>query len=544
MRSWVQRLERWLEPAVVAAAALWVLWFFHLQMVGLTDRHFLEWDARAHTLSAWRYHGTGLFANDLLVDFAAVYYPPGVKVVYWAGTIFTDPHWLSKLVPFLLGGVVVWQAYHLGRAVGGRVLGAAAVVLLLHCHFVWGRIVGLNARAFGFPLMVSFLRYTVEKRERPALAVLLAESFFYPSTFLLCAPAYGLTLLWPWKLDRRWLRFGAVLAAGIAVLGITALTVDKRIGHPIALAELMTLEQKGIVGTWPLPPALDVMLQAARTSLHDDYGPIRWLRKWPGREDGGILLLVAAVLATRAWRNLGKMPLVFPALFIGSLLAFFAAQEFPYRLYIPERLLQYAWPPLLIFGFLFVAYFAFSTLSERHAGVLAALLVCGLELGLYGDGLTPDINVHNWRGRDDATVQFVATLPKEATVAAAFDLSSSIQTFARRKVLMSSILNTPIHYPIAVELERRIREYYAAYYARDMTPVRAMMDADHVDYLVVDARDFGPDAWRRAEYLMWTRLARMLVAAGPVEQMLWAKPPAQAVVFRNGPVTVIDLHKL
>ena len=31
-----------------------------------------------------------------------------------------------------------------------------------------------------------------------------------------------------------------------------------------------------------------------------------------------------------------------------------------------------------------------------------------------------------------------------------------------------------------------------------------MMATDHVDYLVVDARDFGPDAIKRAEYLMWT----------------------------------------
>ncbi|MGZ3439602.1 MAG: hypothetical protein ACXVDD_08795 [Polyangia bacterium] len=546
MRAW-QQLQRWIEPALLAAAAAWTLWFFYLQLPGLTDAHFLEWDARAHTLSAWRYHGTGLFKDDLLVDFAAVYYPPGVKLVYWIGTLFANPHWISKLVPFLLGGVVVWQSFALGRALGGRVVGAAAVVLLLHCHFVWGRIVGLNARAFGFPLMISFLRYTVEKRERPALGVLLAETFFYPSTFLICAPAYGATLLWPWKLDRRWLRYFAVVGAGLAVLALTALRVDPRIGHPILIDELATLRQRGIVGTWPLPPARDVMLQAVRTSLHDDYGLIHWMAKTPARVDGWILGFVAGALALlllRRWRTLGRVPIVFPALFAGSVAAFFAAQWFPYRLYIPERMLQYAWPPLLLFGFLLLAYLAFFTLTQRWAGVLAALLVCGLELAFYGDGFQRDINIHDWRRRDDLTVQFVATLPKEATVAASFDQSSSIQTFARRKVLFSSILNTPIHYPIAVELERRIEEYYRAYYARDLAPVRAMMAADHVDYLVVDSRDFGPDAIKRAEYLMWTGLARALINAGPRDKMLFANPPAGAVIFRFATVTVVDLHKL
>jgi hypothetical protein len=548
MRAWLQRLQQWVEPAMLAAAAAWTLWFFWLQTRGLFDAHYLEWDARAHTLSAWRYHGTGLFPHDLLVDFAAVYYPPGVKLVYWIGTLFANPHWISKLVPFALGAVVIWQTYALGRALGGRVLGAAAVVLLFHCHFVWGRIVGLNARAFGFPLMISFLRYTVEKRERPALGILLAETFFYPSTFLICAPAYGATLLWPWRLDRRWLRFLGVVAAGLIVLALTALRVDPRIGHPILLSELATLQQRGIVGTWPLPPAADVMWQAVRTSLHDDYGVIRWLpAKLAWRENGTPLAIAAAALALlllRRWRTLRRVPIVLPAMFAGSIVAFALAQWLPYRLYIPERMLQYAWPPVLIFGFLLLAYLAFSTLTERWAGVLAALVVCGLELFFYGDGFTRDINVHDWKRRDDAVVQFIATLPKDVMVAAPFDTSSSIQTFARRQVLFSSILNTPIHYPIALELERRIQEFYVAYYARDLAPVRAMMAADHVDYVVADARDFGPEASKRAEYLMWTSLARMLIARGPADQMLFAHPPPQAVVFRSGPVTVIDLHKL
>lgn len=544
MRGWLQKLEPVVEPALLAAGAVWVLWFFYLQLGGIGDTHFLEWDARACTLAAWRYHGTGLFPDDLLVDFAAVYYPPGVKVVYWICTIFANPFWVSKLLPFVLGGVVVWQSFCLGRTLGGRVVGMAAVVLILHCHFVWGRIVGINARAFGFPLMISFLRYAVEKRERPALAILLAESMCYPSTFLICAPAYGLTLLWPWKLDRRWINYGVTLALAGVVLGLTVLRTDPRIGHPIRMSELMTLQQKAIVGTWPLPTPGEVMESTLHTSLYDDYGVIPWLRKWAPRTSGALLLLVFAVLATRAWGNLRKIPLVFPALFLGSLLAFAVAQSVPYQLYIPDRLLLYSWPPLLLFGFLLVAYLAFSTLTQKWAGVLAALLVCGLELGLYGDGFARDINIHNWTSRDTPMVQYFATLPKNVLVAASFDNSSSIQAFARRKVLFSSILNTPIHYPIGVELERRIREFYLAYYARDLAPVRAMIETDHVDYLVVDARDFGPDAMKRAEYLMWTPLARSMIAAGPVDQLVWAHPPDKAVVWKSGPLSVIDLHKL
>lgn len=549
MQSWRLRLERSVEPALLVAAAAWTLWFFRLQLYGITDAHYLEWDARSGTLGPWRYHGTGLFPNDLLIDFADVYYPPGVKAVYWVGTLFMNPFYVSKYVPFLLGAFLVWQTYALGRTLGGRVVGAAAVVLLLHCHFVWGRMVGVNARAFGFPLMISFMRYAIERRERPALTVLFAEAMFYPSTFLICAPAWGATLLWPWKLDRRWLRYFAVVAAALVVVGLTTLRTDPRIGHPIRMSELMTLRQRAIVGTWPLPPALDTMRQTVRTALHDDYGVVRWLEKSPARVNGLIVAIVAGALAllllVRRWRLIARVPIVFPALFVGSVAAFLVAQAVPYRLYIPDRLLLYAWPPLLLFGLLLLAYLAFSTLmTPRWAGVAAAVVCCALELGFYGDGFYRDINVHNWTRRDDATVAFARSLPKEVLIAAPFDLSSNIQAFARRKVLFSSILNTPIHYPIAVELERRIEEFYRAYYARDMAPVRAMMDADHVDYLMVDARDFGPEAVKRADYLMWAPLARSLLAAGPPDKLLFAHPPDAAVVYRNGPVSVVDLHKL
>lgn len=547
MRKWLRYVDRAVEPACLLFAAAWTLWFFWLQTTHLLDPYFLEWDARACTLAAWRYHGTGLFPNDLMVDFAAVYYPPAVKLVYFIATFFANPHWVSKLVPFALAPVVVWQSYCLGRALGGRILGAAAVILILHCHFVWGRIVGVNARAFGFPLVLTFLRYAVEKRERPALAALLAATLFYPSSFLVCAPAYGVTLLWPLRPDARWLRYGVTVAVGIVILALTSLRADPRIGHPISMKELDTLEQRGIVGTSPLPPALDVMKQVVRTSLYDDYGRVRWLRHAKAREEGTVVLVLAIVFAVVAGTRLRRLPPIFLGLLGGSLLAFWVAQTFPYRLYIPDRILLYAWPPLLLFGLLYVGALAFSRLTaqQRYASLMAAVAVVGVELAFYGDGMTREINIHNWHGRaEDATVRFAATLPKDVTLAAPFDKSSSIEAFARRQVLFSSILNTPIYYPIGLELERRIRDFYLAYYARDWAAVKRLRDVDHVDYLVVDARDFGPDARRRAEYLNWTALARAQIAAGPVDQLLWAHPPADAIAFHDGNDSVVDLRKL
>ena len=53
-----------------------------------------------------------------------------------------------------------------------------------------------------------------------------------------------------------------------------------------------------------------------------------------------------------------------------------------------------------------------------------------------------------------------------------------------------------------------------------------------------------PSALKRADYAMWSPVARALISAGPVDKLLFAHPPAAAVVARNGPLSVIDLGKL
>ena len=154
--------------AFAAFAAAYVLVFVALQTPGLFDRGVLEWDARAFPLAAFRYHGTGLFPDDFIVDAAARYDTPVWVACYWLGSLLVDPFEVSKLLPFLLLAMLVWQAYQLGHARGGVALGVACVVAIVHCTLVWNRIVGGNPRAFGFPLVIAFLRYASTGAERCA----------------------------------------------------------------------------------------------------------------------------------------------------------------------------------------------------------------------------------------------------------------------------------------------------------------------------------------------------------------------------------------
>jgi hypothetical protein len=155
------------------------------------------------------------------------------------------------------------------------------------------------------------------------------------------------------------------------------------------------------------------------------------------------------------------------------------------------------------------------------------------------------MNLWDWSPYDTPTVRFIGTLPKDVLVAAPLKASSFIQYLALRRTLFSSITNTNHYYGYAVENERRIRAYYEAYYARDLETVRRFAATYHVDYLVVDALDFGPDALQRSRYTEpWTTLARQLLTATPPQNMALAHPPPAAIAFRDGTIMVLDLKKL
>jgi hypothetical protein len=545
-REWVARRDRrWLDAALVVAAAAYTIAFVVHQLAGVADPYDIEWDTRVNTLPAFRWHGQGLFPHDVLVDRAWAQCPPLWRLLFWVGTVAMDPFVLSKVLSFALLAFLIYHAFRFGQHHGGPVMGATVVVLLLHCNFIWDRTWGSTARSFAFPFIVTFLRYAATGAERRALLMLLLLGASYPSGFLCCAMAYGLTLLVPFKLDRRWLRFAVVGGVAATIAAAMALTVPADIGHPIHWDELLTLKQKISGGLFPLEETHESIDRAAQSSLWNTYhGPALLLDKFGMRSGGALMVLVVGLLVMRAGRRLRDVPKIFPALLIASLVAFFVARLVAYRLYFPNRMLQYTWPPLFLMVLPLVAARALA-IDRWRGAVAGGVLLVGVQLLFYGDGLAHRINRRDWSGDDTPVVRFIGTLPKDVLVAGSSHTCSGVQVFAHRQVLFSNISNIMHYYPHALEIERRAGAYFAAYYARDLADVRRLRDVFHVDYLIGDARDFGPDALARSQDAgLWGPEVRTMLAMGPRDQLYFSHPPPAALVFREGTTWVVDLRKL
>lgn len=536
----------WPESALIVGVFVWVAAWLQPKFLHVWSAGWIEWDARAMGLAAWRFHGTGLFPRDLGADLASAMCPPGWKLLYWIGTLFTDPYQVSRLLPFVLVSFVAWQVSACARARGGPVVAAVTLFLVLRCPFVWDRICGANPRAFGLPLVIAFLRYALERRGRATAIVLVAQAAFYPSVLMVCAPAFALLCVrdaWRDRSIRPLILLAICGAACVALVAPTVFFVDPRIGSAITIEQLAHLKQRSIWSLYPLPPHHWIFMRAYQLPLQDDAA--RPLTTVPVGHaiDFAIAALAAIVFSVAAVRR--KLPLALYVTAACSVAAYFLACAVAYRLYVPDRLLHYVSVPLILLFFLPLTAELLALLKVRRAPLLASLLIVVATVVASGDGLASIHDLRDFRPRNDKSFDFIAKLPRDVLIAAHPARSSDIEVFGQRSVLFSGITNAPNFATYGITVEQRISDFYTAYYAADLSMVRRFVADEHIDYLVIDERDFGPKANERAAYVEpWTTLARRLLYSTPPANMVLANPPASALVFQDGPVKVLAAPRL
>lgn len=542
---------RWVEWALAALSLVYFAYFVAVQIPDIPNTWILEWDTRATSLPAWRYHGTGLFPNDLIVDYMGAFYgTPGWSVLFWVGTLFADPLVVTKVVPLFALAVVVWQ----GGAFGYRRFGpagfAVSVVMLVSTYWIWFRLLGFNSRGFGFPLLCAFVRYTDAKAEKRALATLFIAALSYPSVLLLMGPAYGLVLLFQRAPLKAWMRLAGVGALCFAVMARQMLFPDPRVGRPPTYEQAATLRQMGPGSNqpfYPLASAHDFLMPVVE-GFFEPAGKAPWrkARTRLQRHRIAYAALFAVALGALTRRRLKNLPLVFGATLVSAIVMYFVIRAVAYRLYLPDRPLTFAYPVALALGLPVLAYEAFTRLTQKWAPVLAALTVSTFFLLMRGDGVVPPAQaMPNYAAWNTPVLGFVRTLPKDVLIVAHPEQSSVIQAYAQRSTLFSMHSNTPFFYQYALEMEARFEEFYVAFYATSWEPFERLRDQRGVTHVVYNEADLGADALSRALYAEpWDSLNELLINASFPEDRVLAHPPPEAVVFHEGGEIVVDLRLL
>lgn len=537
----------------------------------------------------WRYHVDGAMpAGDLLTDYAFLMHAP---IGWWAPmallSTFLTPLAAAKVlsvVAYVVTGALAWLIVFRSTR-NNFYVAAAALVLVARCQDCHYFLAGGYARSFGPALVLLFVLAWAFWSHRAVLLVLILQAALYPSVVVACGLAYGtycvlavaagqlgaasqLRLRVRLRLRLQLRRCATLALAGVVIIGLgmmQELRAPKEWGAVVWLEDALKMPawgRGGRIQEAPLQPiSLEVNRNLVRAFTTTGHVPVRLLARsldtrlpWNGSQIAHFFVgvwfgLFLLVVARRIWRGPAygfHVPWQMPALFVAAFVGYLLARALAFKLYLPYRVLAHSWVWLILLVVPLVAYeLGLWMASRKRATAIAVVLSLAPTLFLLGDGLAvvPGIYPNSAANREHLHAWVKKKTPLDAFFAGDLGSMDKIPLFTHRQVLVNRVLAHPFRPGFYALVDERIRETYAALYANDPAALIAFGKKWSVDYVLyhheivtrVDRRLFEPIKRDVA------RLFRANKARGPfaIETV-----PASAVVYRKGPLRVIDLAKL
>ena len=530
-------------------------------------------DARAQIWPLLRYTGEGLFEHDLIAQYYLDVFPIGFKSLYiWAAWLW-HPYGLSKLLPYVLLAITLLLAGAAARRLGGKLATWTTAALMLGCGVYLWRMTGGLPTAFGFPLMAAALWAVVAGQVWALGAVIVLAGLFYPpvavsagialAAWLLLLPRDDRGVAANWPFPRRL----TVLVATALLLALAVLPATigaHRYGRLLSDRDAAQYPEAGPQGRWSAddrPPypnivrSIDTFGQRALIGVGEPWPTTA--AHWLGATDApltrvavtntarGAIVIAAVLFCLLAWRDppARRVAMLFGAIVLGYTLP--CGTDL--HLFHPQRQVLYGLPILLT---VVVASGATSVgrwiaqLTGRPwiDGAAATVLCIGLVAVVGGRG-SKDIGLDIRIRPDSALLKFCASVPADSVIAGwPVGFIDDVPYVCQTSVLVSSETHQVFHEQYVLEMRRRMAALIDAYFATEPGPLLRLRDEYDVDYLVIDRRDYGPQPPRYFEpFDHWAEEAHaQMQQAGPET----LRHSASAAVFIDGPLLVLDLHRL
>jgi hypothetical protein len=434
------------------------------------------------------YHAEN-FAGDLVLKTMKGYLAPLHYWISYGITCLTgDPimmaHWVS-LLQVLLSLLFLFLAV---RTVVGLAPAFFAVAWFLHTRPIMQRIMGGLPRGWAGVVLAGVLYAMLRRQHKLALLLLYLGCLLHPPATMLAAVAYGLYLLWG------------------------AINRSSRADFVKPLLVLILLSPLYIGTTYYVikrPPEVGQMVDSATARSMPSF-------QWPnGRFPFLPLRSVSeelrfyAYVGSREKRH--PIPIQMGCYFLAIVAVYFASRAIPFKLYVPNRHLQF---PMSIFLITLFSIAVWKILegdsAESSAGRgrlknwrgALGLLALGAFVWLgTGDGLQGSANFNYVRNKKGHAFRWLRlhSDPK-ALVAGHPTHIDAVQLFAVRKGYATTETAHPFYPKYFAEMKRRLEISLRAHYARSLREVVELLEPEGIDYFVFSKQRFYPKALETEDY--------------------------------------------
>jgi hypothetical protein len=535
---------------VLVAAVLWLgPWLVRADLFDDDGAHHVFW--------YYQYADPALLTEELSLEYftSPSVSPPGYRALYASLAPVVDvlraAEWLSVVLlaataafAYLLGRAAVPDARY--REIAGLAMAAITLALLARIDLLPPMAL---QRAFAMPLTLMCLWALVARRYAWVGASWLLAALVYPVIVPVLGLAAGLVFLRDLARDRamppKWI-LNAVLGAAAVTIVLLGLGVPPDVGPTVTWEQARQMPEFGPGGRQVLfgQGWQEYIFVHHRTGI--GVSPKILL-------GAGLAALAAVVLRRRRW-----IPL--PAIVMaGTGLALWGIARLTlFDLYLPNRHSRWTLAAAVLLVLAVGATAVFARIVQRlhssdgavragenepstplpRSAVLSAAIVAPL---LVAAALYPAA-AKSWRTPVDADLErayaFLATLPKDALVAAHPDLANYVPLRTRRAVLASTEASVA---------------FVVGYYAKYVPRIEASLDAAYAtDWNAFDARlaPYGVDVFlsnaatlERTDYHppFAARVAKLTEAKAP-DSFVLREPPPERVLFRSGDTVVVAVR--
>jgi len=521
----------------VVAAALWV--GPCLLRAGLYAN-----DAAQHTFWLYRYADPGLFPGDLTVRFFSLLSsaPWGYRTLYAALAPHIDVLLAAKVVAVLLVLSSVGLGWLLGRALSppahrelGGLIAAAVTAWLIPQHADLLTPLGLQ-RSFAYPIVLLFLWALIAQRYFWVGIAWLAAALFYPVIVVVLGLTGAIYFVWEMASQRRLVPCAFWnIAAGLAALVIAAVSssVPPDIGPALTGAQALAMPEFGFDG---------------RLRLFEGNAVTDWVRSQLvglGWTLGPLTLMALALALLVALKKSTRVPRAAWLLLACGVGVWGAARLTLFKLYLPNRHSRWA---IAAFGVVVLTVAAVAIfewllqrLSARSAGISSTALttVVGVLSVAIVAGAFAGPAWRQWQHPVDPDMErayaYLATLPRDALIAAHPDVADFVPLRARRSVLASTETSLPFMQGYYARLKPRIEDSLRAAYAGSWDDLESVLAPYRVSAVLT-----APQVWAQERYYEpFNSLVASLVAQGRERGFVLRHPPADRILFQSGEVYVV-----
>ena len=557
-------LSTWPAWLFGLAAAFYALTLVRMLRPFMFNPRWTTDDALQQLYPFYKVLNPALFPGDLITKMMECYLLP---LHYWITAALT----LLTRNPILAGHAVMLIQIVLAlffmflavRAAAGTAAGWAALLWLLHTRHVMQRLTGGLPRGWAAPLLTAYLYYVLKGSHRGVLAVLAIGCILHPMSALVCALAYGLLLLY--RCLRRetravwWpkLKLYLLLSPLYLILVLSVVRMPAEIGRMVDYQTALQMPEfqspNGRFPYTPLAPAtFEIRYFGFMAFLGKFYKPlpeIRFLLPYV------VAALVIGLLVLGWRRKRAFIPDALICYLIAIFCVYFASRLLAFRLYVPDRHLQF---PLAMF-FISALTIGAWRLGSGRLWRSTACVVAMLALTVIGSGTGLErvmkANFYNFNTYLDDQYRVFRWLrdhtPEDALIAGQPTHMDKVQLVAERSGFVTSETAHPFFDRYAAEMRRRLEINLKAYYAANLRELVDLLQPEGIDYFVFRRRDFRREVIAKATYYSpFEELMTKLIARPSGQYAFWELPQEYNpelypfVVYRDGLAVVVDIRAL